>query len=139
MDDSDWTALVDSAEAITDLYASPPRLNGGACEVFYVQIDERGTSVTLGFDTNVLPSRRPAAWAEKAYNTVEFHLKFTGVEGLRIAGWDAGARHAAVGLRRGPAATGLVVTLEGPGSFLGFTASTSRVTRVRPYLAATAP
>ncbi|MFD8644051.1 Imm50 family immunity protein [Streptomyces zaomyceticus] len=139
MDASDWTALVDSAEAVTDLYASPPSLNGGGCELFYVQIDERGTSVTLGFDTSVLPSRPPAAWADKEYNTLEFHLMFTGVEGLRIAGWDSSARHATVGLRRRSGDTGLVVALEGPASFLGFTALTSRVTRVRPYLAAMAP
>ncbi|MEV8586766.1 Imm50 family immunity protein [Streptomyces sp. NPDC051180] len=136
MDASDWTSLVESAKGITDLYATPPSLNGGACELFYVHIDERGTSVTLGFETSAMPSYPPAAWTAKEYNTLEFHVKFTGVKGLRIAGWDSSARHATVGLSRVEGDAGLVVSLEGPGSFLGFTASASSVTRVRPYLAA---
>jgi hypothetical protein len=85
MGESDWTGIVGGTEALTDAYITPPNLN--ECKLHYAQIDERETSVTLGFETSVLPSKPPAEWAGREYNTVEFYLKFTDVT---ISGSRAG-------------------------------------------------
>ncbi|MFF9013327.1 Imm50 family immunity protein [Streptomyces sp. NPDC014870] len=133
MGDSDWTLIVDSAKDLADAYATPPSLN--ECELFYVQIDERGTSVTLGFETSALPSSPPPAWAHKNYNAVQFYVKFMRVKELRIAGWDASVREAAVTLS--PRDDGaLRVSVEGEGAHLVFMGSTPLLTRTHPFLRA---
>ncbi|MFE5481362.1 Imm50 family immunity protein [Streptomyces sp. NPDC056527] len=136
MGDSDWTLMVDSAEEITAAYAAPPRLN--ECELFYVQIDERDASVTLGFETSVLPSSPPHAWTGRPYNAVEFYLKFMRVKELRITGWDSSARDAAVTLGRRDDGS-VHVSVEGDRSHLDFTASASLLTRTHPFLRADEP
>ncbi|MCX4981972.1 Imm50 family immunity protein [Streptomyces sp. NBC_00572] len=130
MGDSDWTTIINSAESITSSYTTPPNLN--ECTLEYVQIDERSTSVTLAFETSVLPSNPPPAWADREYNTVEFFLKFTGVKELQVVGWDFTARDAAVTLT--PFGEGVRVSVDGAGSHLAFTAEISLLTRTRPYL-----
>ncbi|WP_318208170.1 Imm50 family immunity protein [Streptomyces sp. SJL17-1] len=134
MGDSDWTAIINSAESATSSYTTPPNLN--ECTLEYVQIDERSTSVTLAFETSVLPSNPPPAWADREYNTVEFYVKFTGVKELQVAGWDFTARDAAVTLT--PFGEGVRVSVDGAGSHLAFTAECSLLTRTRPYLSSRA-
>jgi hypothetical protein len=131
MGDSDWTSIVDSAEGITDVYATPPTLS--ECELFYVQIDERGASVTLGFETSALPSSPPPVWTSRAYNAVEFYLKFTRVRELRITGWDSSARDATVSLTRRDDGQ-FRVSVQGERSHLAFTSSAPLLTRTRPFL-----
>ncbi|MEU4267962.1 Imm50 family immunity protein [Streptomyces sp. NPDC026092] len=131
MGDSDWTLITDSAEAITDAYARPPRLN--ECELFYVQIDERDASVTLGFETSVLPSSPPPAWTGRTYNAVEFYLKFMRVKELRITGWDSSARDSVVMLDRRDDES-VRVSVDGERSHLDFAASAPLLTRARPFL-----
>ncbi|MFE5731797.1 Imm50 family immunity protein [Streptomyces sp. NPDC056528] len=133
MSASDWTAIVGSVKEVTDAYAAPPPLN--ECRLYYVQIDERDASVTLMFETTALPEEPPLAWSGKEYNTVELYLKFTGVRGLRVTGWEFSARDADVTLRpRGDG--GVRVTVEAEGSYLDLTASGSSLTRFRSYLSA---
>ncbi|MER5201668.1 Imm50 family immunity protein [Streptomyces sp. NPDC002825] len=132
MDAFDWTSIVRSTEETKSLYATPPDLSN-ECDLFHVQIDERGTSVTLGFETSVLPSNPPITWTAGEYNTLEFYIRFTGVKGLQIAGWDSSARDAAVTLSPCGDA-GVQVAVEGLGSHLVFTASTALLTRARAYL-----
>ncbi|MFC8953983.1 Imm50 family immunity protein [Streptomyces sp. NPDC057101] len=131
MTTSDWTSIINSTEEITSIYATPPNLR--ECALYYVQIDERCTSVTLAFETSSLPSNPPRSWAEREYNTVEFYVKFTGVERLRITGWDFTARDAEVTLTS-LGNEGVRVSVDAPGSHLAFTASSSFVTRTRPFL-----
>ncbi|MGW7378541.1 Imm50 family immunity protein [Streptomyces sp. NPDC054794] len=45
--------------------------------LFYVHIDERGDSVTLGFERG------------EGGDGFEFFVVFTGVDGLRVTGWGA--------------------------------------------------
>ncbi|MER6314514.1 hypothetical protein ABT237_12195 [Streptomyces sp. NPDC001581] len=52
-------------------------------------MDERDTSVALGFETPRLPDRPEPEWAEKRYNTLRFFVVFTGVDGLRVTGLAA--------------------------------------------------
>jgi hypothetical protein len=134
MGGSDWTTIVESTEEITSAYATPPNLN--ECALYYVQIDERGTSVTLAFETSILPSNPPLAWADREYNTVEFYLKFIGVKELQITGWDFTARDAAVTFTSFD--EGVRVSVDAAASHLTFTAAMSLLTRARPYLASRA-
>ncbi|MEV7671105.1 Imm50 family immunity protein [Streptomyces sp. NPDC088752] len=133
MSASDWTRIVGSAKEVTDAYATPPPL--GACRLYYVQIDERDTSVTLMFETPALPEKPPLTWSGTTYNTVEFYLKFTDVRGLRVTGWEFSARDADVTLSP-QGGEGVRVTVEAEDSYLDFTASGSALARFRSYLSA---
>lgn len=132
MGESDWADIVGGTEAVRVAYVTPLQLS--ACKLHYTQIDERETSVTLGFETCTLPSNPPAEWTGMQYNTVEFYLKFTDVKDLRVTGWTCSTRDAHVALRV-HADEGIRVSVEAMGSHLAFTASTSFLTRMRSYLA----
>ncbi|WP_328557851.1 Imm50 family immunity protein [Streptomyces sp. NBC_00358] len=128
---ADWSHLLASPEYLGGLYdGTPPP--AGSCDPFYVHIDERGTSVTLGFDTRILPVNIPAEWHEQGFNAFEFHLVFEGVEKLRVTGWDA----AAAGNIGMTAREGVFeVVLGSAESGIAFRASTARLARARAYLA----
>ncbi|MFG2234252.1 Imm50 family immunity protein [Streptomyces sp. NPDC048723] len=66
------------------LYETPPDLS--SCPLYYVHVDERDTSVTLGFETPQLPDHPEPEWEEKQYNTLRFFVAFTGADELRITG-----------------------------------------------------
>ncbi|MGW9447927.1 Imm50 family immunity protein [Streptomyces sp. NPDC055632] len=133
MSASDWTTVVGATDDMTKAYTTPPGLD--ECGLYYVQIDERDASVTLMFETIALPEQPPLAWVDRAYNTVEFYLTFTGVRGLRVSGWEFSARDAGVALAPGEG-TDVRVTVEAEGSYLDFTASGSTLARFRSYLSA---
>ncbi|MEU4083745.1 Imm50 family immunity protein [Streptomyces aureus] len=128
---ADWTRLLASPGYLGALYdGTPPP--AGSCDPFYVHIDERGTSVTLGFDTRILPVNAPVEWHEMGFNAFEFHLVFEGVEGLRVTGWDsAAAKDIGMTTREGA----FEVTLGPTESGIAFRASTARLARARGYLA----
>ncbi|WRZ89637.1 immunity 50 family protein [Streptomyces sp. NBC_01007] len=97
-----------------------------------MHIDERETSVTLGFDTRILPVNAPVEWHEKGFNAFEFHLVFGGVEGLRVTGWNATAAGNIDMIVR----EGVFEVVLGPAeSGIAFRASTARLARTRAYLA----
>ena len=120
---------------MTDLYDSPPDLS--RCDLFYVHIDERGNSVTLGFDTSHLPARPLPEWQEKDFNAFEFHLKFNSVSELRVSGWSAPALKTVLMSARDDG--GLSFSASGPESLLEFAAGQVEVARTRTYLASSAP
>ncbi|MFG3347659.1 Imm50 family immunity protein [Streptomyces sp. NPDC048018] len=132
MNASDWTLQVDPEGRLRGLYGA-----GGlpleACELFYLQIDERERSATLGFETGRLPPNPPPEWGQRPYNTVEFFVAFTNTSEIFLSGWNPSAR---AGVALAPHGTGSVrVSLEHADSRLRFTATGAAVTRVRPYLA----
>ncbi|PKT70030.1 hypothetical protein CW362_26335 [Streptomyces populi] len=128
---ADWSRLLASPEFLGKLYGSDPP-SADSCDPFYVHVDERENSVTLGFDTRVLPVRIPAAWREKRFNAFEFHLVFERVSGLRVTGWDAAAaRRIGMVVRE----ENFEVILGSPGSGIAFHASTARLARTHAYLA----
>jgi hypothetical protein len=124
--------LLASAAYLGELYAGVPPLPG-ACDLFYVHIDEREDSVTLGFDTRIFPVNPPAEWEGKDFNAFEFYLVFTEVDDLRVTGWGA------------PEARAIDLTVLDGGLFevaLGaaesgvtFRASAVRLAKTRAYLA----
>ncbi|WSP77536.1 immunity 50 family protein [Streptomyces sp. NBC_01236] len=108
-----------------------------ACDPFYVHIDERENSVTLGFDTRRFPANPPAEWEGKKLNAFEFYLVFAEVEGLQATGWGAAeAKEIHLATHGG----GLFeVVLGSEGSGIAFRAATARLAKVRGYLASDSP
>ncbi|SHM97452.1 Imm50 family immunity protein [Actinacidiphila paucisporea] len=132
MDGSDWLRLMDSSEALARLYTRPPDL--ASFDLFSVHIDERDTSLTLGFALDSLPERPPREWTEKGLNAFEFFLTFEGISHLRIDGWY-GSRADSVTLTTG--APGEIRTeIRGDGFSASWDARRARVLRIRAYLAA---
>ncbi|MEB8339625.1 Imm50 family immunity protein [Streptomyces endophyticus] len=118
-----------------DLYDSPPELN--RCGLYYVHIDERACSVTLGFETSHLPARPHLEWQTKDFNTFQFYLQFDAASQLRVTGWNAPAQKTV--LMSGGNDGRLRFSARGPGSLLEFTAGQVEVTRTHTYLASAAP
>jgi hypothetical protein len=129
---ADWSQLLASAEYLGELYdGSPPPTD--ACDLFYVHIDEREDSVTLGFDSRAFPVNPLPEWRGKDFNTFEFHLYFTWVTGLRVTGWGATeAKVIDLTVRDGGH---FDVTLGSEASGITFRAAAARLARTRAYLA----
>ncbi|MFJ4336916.1 Imm50 family immunity protein [Streptomyces sp. NPDC088915] len=116
------------------LYETPPDLS--SCPLYYVHVDERDTSVTLGFETSRLPDRPRPEWEGRQYNTVRFFVVFTGVDELRFTG--VAAEHPDAHDRT----VGVVVTGGGRQRVsvtsetrsIAFSAAASAVTGIRVYL-----
>ncbi|MFM9447663.1 Imm50 family immunity protein [Streptomyces acidiscabies] len=129
---SDWVEILGSSDALGRFYGdSVP--SPDECKVFYVHVDERGRSVTVGFETRNMPSRPVEAWLEKPYNTLEFCLLFSGVEDFSVNGWssvEAARFDVAVQLDGA-----ILVVLGGEGSGIRFRAAVVALRKARVYLA----
>ncbi|MGW6056385.1 Imm50 family immunity protein [Streptomyces sp. NPDC055189] len=128
----DWPTLLTSPHALYEMYESPPGLS--SCDLHYLHIDERGSSVTLGFDTRQPPSQPPADWQEKGCNTFEFYLLFLDVENLQVNGW----RHPSCKTIRMTLLSDERVSVSAghTGSSLEFSASSVSLASSRGYAAA---
>jgi hypothetical protein len=131
MDGSDWLRLTDNPEALAPLYTRPPELT--SFDLFSVHIDERDTSLTLGFALDSLPERPPAEWTEKGLNAFEFFLTFEGISHLHIDGW-CGSHPDALTLTTG-APGGIRTEIRGDGFSASWDARRVRVLRTRAYSA----
>ncbi|WP_327295956.1 Imm50 family immunity protein [Streptomyces sp. NBC_01197] len=87
MDNATWPTFLSDPRQILDLYDQPPALN--RCDLFYVHIDERDTSITFGFETRELPARPRQKWKKKPFNSIRFFISFTGISRIRINGWES--------------------------------------------------
>lgn len=116
------------------LYDVPPDLS--TCPLYYVHVDERDTSVTLGFETSRLPDHPKPEWEEGSYNTLRFFVVFIGVEGLRMTGIAAEQpeRHDRTVRVTGTAAGRQQVSVTSGTRSISFTAETSQVAHTRVYL-----
>ncbi|MEV7558059.1 Imm50 family immunity protein [Streptomyces sp. NPDC089795] len=115
------------------LYGASPVPDLDTCDFFYIHIDERETSVTLGFETQQLPPHPEPEWSQKAYNTLRFWIEFTGVTELRVAGLLAEAERA-VRITQDGSPTSLRVSVESERRSISFTATSARVSHTRVYL-----
>lgn len=133
MSASEWQRFLADPYFLGELYAdSPPSLD--ECELFYVHVDERDDSVTLGFDTGRLPSHPAPEWHEKPYNRFEFYLLFSGVMDFRVGKWtDTEAREVDITVTPGGV---ISVSLGRDDSGINFRASSMRLVHTRVYLAA---
>ncbi|MYS20293.1 hypothetical protein GTW78_08625 [Streptomyces sp. SID4948] len=57
-------------------------------ELLSVHVDERRSSVTLGFFALALPAGAVAAWEARGHNAVEFFLICVGVKSFSLDGWN---------------------------------------------------
>ncbi|MFD3676147.1 Imm50 family immunity protein [Streptomyces sp. NPDC058613] len=114
------------------LYGTEPLPSLDTCDFFHVHVDERGSSVTFGFETARLPPHPEPEWAAEPYNTLCFWVEFTGVTGLRMAGIVADAERSV--RITGGAPDRLDVTVAGDRREISFSAEASRVTHTRVYL-----
>ncbi|MFF2789289.1 Imm50 family immunity protein [Streptomyces sp. NPDC058049] len=115
------------------LYGASPVPDLDTCHFFYLHVDERGTSVTFGFETQQLPPYPEPEWSRKAYNTLLFWIEFTGVTELRVAGLLAEAERA-VRITEDGSPTRLKVSVESERRSVSFTAASARVSHTRVYL-----
>ncbi|MER5869677.1 Imm50 family immunity protein [Streptomyces sp. NPDC002044] len=114
------------------LYGTEPLPSLDTCDFFHVHVDERGSSVTFGFETARLPPHPEPQWAAGPYNTLRFWVEFTGVSGLRMAGIVAEPER---GVRITAAAPDrLEVAVTGGRREISFSAEASRVAHTRVYL-----
>lgn len=128
----EWPLALTSARYLQAVYGdTPPALR--ECTLSHVHIDERGRSVTLGLETEVMPSPLPDEWRTKGLNTCEFFIVFRYAESVRIRGWDASVANA-VAVSRSPEGC-VSVSIGSEGSGMRFRAASASVTRVRGYLA----
>jgi len=133
---ADWLRLLASSEYLGGLYDGAPPLPD-VCDLFYVHIDERENSVTLGFDTRSFPVNPPAEWEGKELNAFEFYLVFAAVEGLQVTGWGAAEAKEIHLATHGGAFFEVVLGSEGSG--IAFRAATVRLAKWRGYLASDSP
>ncbi|MFJ4282477.1 Imm50 family immunity protein [Streptomyces massasporeus] len=124
--------MIADQAGLMDSYHVPPSLE--SCEVSYLHIDERGSSVTLGFSAAQRPSHPSDEWLEKGHNTLEFYVLFAGVQDLLIERWGAPGRKN-VSLDR-QAHGGIMVSIDGGGSHVEFLADSASLTRTHTYRAA---
>ncbi|MEV8531993.1 Imm50 family immunity protein [Streptomyces sp. NPDC051211] len=118
------TSELSGPNELSELFGGgPPAL--GDCLLFSVHIDERDTSVTLGFETRELPTRPKAEWAGTVYNTFVFSVLFPRVAGLSLRGILA-EEHREVSLTPAPEGR-IAVSVTGPHRSLEFTAAGARV------------
>ncbi|MFI6489343.1 Imm50 family immunity protein [Streptomyces sp. NPDC050564] len=133
---ADWLQLLASPDHLGELYGGAPP-SPEVCDLFYVHIDERGRSVTLGFDTRSFPVNPPREWEVGKLNAFEFHLVFAQVEGLQVTGWGASeAQKIHLAIHDGGS---FEVVLGHEDSGIAFRASTACLARPRAYLASDRP
>ncbi|MFF0742080.1 Imm50 family immunity protein [Streptomyces sp. NPDC004111] len=110
------------------------------CDLFYVQVDERQTSLTLGFEVSdfdipeggigfeVLRKFR----SDEGHNAMRFFISFTDVLNFSVNGWEnPGQKHIQMVEERGH----FSVSAESPGSSLRFEASSFSIPHIHSYLA----
>ncbi|MFI1780057.1 Imm50 family immunity protein [Streptomyces rubiginosohelvolus] len=84
MSASGWARLLDDPQSIRSLYEDEPDLD--QCDLFHVLADERGDSITLGFQTAQTPARIKPEWDGKEYNSFTFYLVFPGLNNSPFRG-----------------------------------------------------
>lgn len=122
-----WLELLDNPQIIQDLYDVEPDLSSS--ELFHVLVDERGNSITLGFQTDQTPARHGLDRDPGDFNSFEFYLTFFDVQGFTVKGWGAPAEKEITYSR---SATGnLSVKIVSVGTLLEFQARAASVANVR--------
>ncbi|WP_282696372.1 Imm50 family immunity protein [Streptomyces sp. CC208A] len=136
MSGSEWVGLLAGNDGVRERFGALPGLD--ACDLFHCLIDERGVSVTLGFDVRPAPPALLEEWREKKEaNAFEFFLTFTSVTDLYVSGWGGSMRRS-VQILRAPEDGGIAVTVESPTERLAFRAQEAAISRARTYLASSA-
>lgn len=131
MSASEWADLLAEPWSTRETLSAPPELDD--CTLDSCHIDERDTSVTLGFDTRRVPDSSIPGSAESQANALEFFVTFMSVAELRISGWT-GEVGGTVSMSRSESG-GIAVSIDSSAWRISFQARTALLTRARAYLA----
>ncbi|MFJ3104766.1 Imm50 family immunity protein [Streptomyces sp. NPDC086835] len=134
MSTSDWAELLDEPWSAQETFSAPPELDD--CTLDSCHIDERATSVTLGFDARRIPDGSGPGSAESQTNALEFFVTFTSVTGLRVRGWG-GTAGGSVRMSRSESG-GIEVTVDASAGRISFHARAALLSRARAYRASDA-
>ncbi|MFD9209816.1 Imm50 family immunity protein [Streptomyces sioyaensis] len=130
-----WIELLENPELATQFFESAPDLS--YCNLPSLQIDERGSQLTLGVDLQRLPDKRIAEWEERNFNSFTFHLAFTNLRDLEIDGWlHTPTQNVEMGRTR---ESRIRVEIYGEGVSVRFTAGSVKMTEGRAYRASSIP
>jgi hypothetical protein len=130
----EWTDLLQEPWNTRETLSAPPKL--GDCRLVSCHIDERDTSVTLGFDTRRVPDSSIPGSDESQANALEFFVTFTSVTGLHVTGWGGGPG-GSVRLSRSEDG-GIAVFVDSSSGEISFQGRTALLSRARAYLASSA-
>ncbi|MFJ8661313.1 Imm50 family immunity protein [Streptomyces sp. NPDC093795] len=133
MSATEWVDLLVDPRGIRDVFQTPPDLD--KCSLFYFHIDERGTSITLGFDTRLAPDTLLHGDGDTRVNAFEFFITFMPVTGLHISGWG-GSMKRSVRMSRSEQDGAITLSVESTTERIAFQAQEARISRARAYLAA---
>ncbi|MFE6063534.1 Imm50 family immunity protein [Streptomyces sp. NPDC056431] len=133
MSTCEWADLLVDPRGIRDVFTTPPDLD--ECSLFYCHIDERGTSITLGFDIPLAPDALFHEDGDTKANAFEFFITFMSVTGLQISGWGGSVRRS-VRMSRSQQDGDITLSVESPTERIAFQAQEAKISRARAYLAA---
>ncbi|MFE5911370.1 Imm50 family immunity protein [Streptomyces wedmorensis] len=132
MSASEWADLLVDPRGIRDFFTTSPDLD--QCSLFYCHIDERNTSITLGFDTRLVPDALLRDDGDTKANAFEFFITFASVTDLHISGWGGSVKRS-VRMSRSGRDGEITLSVESPTERIAFQAQEARITRARTYLA----
>ncbi|MGW6600064.1 Imm50 family immunity protein [Streptomyces sp. NPDC055036] len=130
MSTSNWPSFLDNPQSIYNQYDQEPDLN--TCDLFYFLMDERGTSITLGFETPYMPQLGRHEWEPPEVNSFEFYLMFSEVTQLDITGWN-GPADKDITFRRGSNGD-ILAKIESRGTSVSFQAESLSLIKSRVSL-----
>lgn len=131
----EWGSILSNSQEIYTLFDEAPDLNSS--DLFHLLADERGDSITLGFETHQVPARIKAEWEGREFNSFTFHLVFDGVQKLSIRGWSSPAQKR-VSIHREEDGT-MFATLTSEGTEVSFRARTVSISRMNVGLVSRCP
>lgn len=90
-----------------------------AFELYALQWDERGASVTASFEGHLDDEGRRAREAPPEHDWIRFHLRFAAVDDLEVRGWS---HQLPTTVEQTPAGDRMSVSVTGAGTAVRFTA-----------------
>lgn len=133
--ENNWIGFLENPELATRFFESSPDLS--YCDLPSMQIDERGTQLTLGVNLQRLPDKQIPEWGEKKFNNFGFYLTFVDLQDLDIVGWLYTPTHN-VKMERTPDSN-IRVEICGEGTSVRFTAGSARMAGGTAYRASSVP
>jgi Immunity protein 50 len=116
---------VANPQSVRDVLGSPPRPLVDY-RLDFVHVDERESSVTLGFHSRTVPDGVAELWQARGHNAVAFCLICTSVTDFVVAGWTSEPLATAT-------VSGSTVVLEGAVTRISFEAGRIRAEPPRGY------
>ncbi|MFC9329415.1 hypothetical protein [Kitasatospora sp. NPDC057015] len=129
----DWTGLLTNPDELVGALGGPPAFE--ELDLFSLLADERGESVTLGFERPGLPPATASGGIDEApRHSVEFFVVLSGLTRADIDGWGYQGVDEYAFSRTGPGQC--LLSMRGPGTRVELAFATARVEGLRTYRSA---